>query len=376
MKVFFEMIAASCLVLVGCGSCNDMNSNTKAIDTLCSSIFPEDQPGAAVFVMKGDKVLFDKGYGIADMKTGKKVNGSTFFNIASISKQFTAIAVLQCVEKGLLSLNDPVSKFFPEFESDIWDRVTISHLMSHSSGIPDIRSEIYTLEERIVMDDSKSVAYFRTLDRLNFEPGSEYEYINPTFTLLGFLIERVSGKPFADYMKENVFNPAGMEQTLYFTPDAVIPEMSHGYERDAVSGNWNECDYGEATAFATRPDGGIYTSTHEFALWEKALRNNSIVTEASRELAQSPKTIISGSTFSDYQNRPNTWYGYGWFIETDGQEADATPARIYHTGDNGGYTNIAARYPVNDGLIIIFSTRPDWDRYSTLQKIEQLAFGK
>lgn len=373
MRKSFVITAVFCLVLAGCGFFNDM-SNTKAIDNLCSSLFPEDQPGAAVLVMKGDKVLFDKGYGIADMETGKKVDGSTFFNIASISKQFTAIAVLQCAEKGLLSLDDPVSKFFPEFESDIWDRITVAHLMSHSSGVPDIRSELYTREERIVMNDEKAVEYFKTLDRLNFEPGTEYEYINPTFTLLGFLIERVSGRPFADYMRENIFNPAGMEQTLYFTPDAVIPRMSHGYEYDESAGDWAECDYGETTAFATRPDGGIYTSTHEFALWEKALRNNSVVTEASRKLAQSPKTMVSGSTFSDYQNRPDTWYGYGWFIEQERQEGDEIPARIYHTGDNGGYTNIAARYPANDGLIVIFSTRPYSDRYELLKKIEKIAF--
>ena len=200
------------------------------------------------------------------------------------------------------------------------------------------------------------------------------------------VLAKVSGKPFTEYVRENIFTPAGMEKALYFDPaiEDQIPNMAHGYEYEDVTDmpeervatadakdapkNWYEYDYGEETFFATKPDGGIYTSTHEFAQWEKALRNNTVMSEESRNLAHSPKTYITGSQFSDYQNRENTWYGYGWFIEP---KTDTTAEVIYHTGDNGGFKILAARYPESNALVLIFANRADWDRYEVMQKIEE-----
>ena len=133
--------------------------------------------------------------------------------------------------------------------------------------------------------------------------------------------------------------------------------------------NWYEYDYNEETFFATRPDGGIYSSTHEFVEWEKALRANKVLTEASRVDAQSPHTFASDSPWSDYQNRPNTWYGYGWFIEP---KTDTTKEVIYHTGDNGGFKILAARYPEDNALVLIFANRADWDRYEVMQQVEAI----
>ncbi len=359
---------------------------TAEIDRICREAFPEGEPGAAVLVMQGDRVVFDRGYGLADLGTRTPIDGSTSFNIASVSKQFTAVAVLQLVEKGLVSLDDSVARFFPEFSSDIWKEVRIKHLLSHSSGVPDERGYL-SREERIMGDDSLATAFMRDLDHLHFTPGSAYEYINPTYVLLGQLVERVGGEPFEEYMDRHVFGPAGMENTGYFDRDRQedIPAMAHGYEYADVSGmgeertagdaparkDWYEYDFGEETFFATRPDGGIYTSTHEFVRWEKALREGKVLSPALLEEAMTPHTLVSGSPWSDYQNRPGTWYGYGWFIEpSDGGH----PLRIYHTGDNGGFKILAARLPGSDGrdgaLILVFANRADWDRYALLQRIE------
>ena len=355
------------------------------VDELCTELFPADEPGAAVLVLKGDEVIFDKGYGLADLETKAPVNGDTFFNIASVSKQFTATSIMQLAEKGLLSLEDSVAMYHPEYESDIWKRVKVKHLISHTSGVPDARRG-YTLEQRIHGDDVLAMEYLTKLDYLNFEPETNYEYINPTFVLAGDIVSKVSGKPFPEYVRENIFTPAGMEHALYFDPaiEDQIPNMAHGYEYADVSDmpeertastaekdapkNWYELDYGEETFFATKPDGGIYTSTHEFAQWEKALRNNTVMTEESRLMAQSPKTYVTGSQFSDYQNRENTWYGYGWFIEP---ATDSTSEVIYHTGDNGGFKILAARYPESNALVLIFANRADWDRYEVMQKFEE-----
>lgn len=376
----------SIVIMTACSNPEPDKEALSKVDSLCSELFPSDEPGAAVLIMKGDKIIFDKGYGLADLRTKAKIDGNTFFNIASVSKQFTAVAVLQLAERGLLSLEDSVAMYHPEYKADFWKQIKLKHLLSHSSGVPDARKG-YTLEQRIFGDDVRAMEYLPELDFLHFEPGTNYEYINPTFVLSGEIVSKVSGKEFTEYVRENIFTPAGMENALYFDPaiENQIPNMAHGYEYADVSDmpeertasdsakdvvkNWYEYDYGEETFFGTKPDGGIYTSTHEFVEWEKALRENKVISEESRKLAHTPKTNIGGSTFSDYQNRPNTWYGYGWFIEPATQTSKEV---IYHTGDNGGFKILAARYPADDALLLIFANRADWDRYEVMQKIEAI----
>ena len=369
-------------------SCKQSNEKEQVaqLDNLCAQLFPDDEPGAAVLVMKGNKILFDKGYGIADIETRAKIDGNTFFNIASVSKQFTATAIMQLAEQGKLSLEDPVSKYFPEFQGAFWKDVQIKHLLSHSSGVPDARGNI-PRALKITGDERLAISYLPFLDSLHFQPGTAYEYINPTYVLCGVIVGLASGEPFVTYIPEHVFRAAGMKQTLYFDPkhQELIPNMAHGYEYADVEDmpeertadstpskepkNWYEYDYGEETFFATRPDGGIYSSTHEFVEWEKALRANKVMSKASRQDAQSPHTYVTGSPWSDYQNRPNTWYGYGWFIEP---KTDTTKEVIYHTGDNGGFKILAARYPEDDALVLVFANRADWDRYQLMQQIEEI----
>jgi Beta-lactamase class C and other penicillin binding proteins len=385
MKRLIFLLLIPLTLMVSCKN-NPEKEQVAKLDQLCSSLFPDSEPGAAVLVMKGDDIIFDKGYGIADIETKKAIDGNTFFNIASVSKQFTAVAVLQLAEEGKLSLEDPVSKYFPEFKAPFWNDIRIKHLLSHSSGVPDARGGI-PRELKIKGDEKLAMSYLPDLDFLHFQPGEAYEYMNPTFVMCGAIVEKVSGQPFTEYVAEHIFKPAGMDRTLYFDPEhqELIPDMAHGYEYEDVEDmpeertagsaasdepkNWYEYDYGEETFFATRPDGGIYTSTHQFVQWEKALRANKVLSEASRVDAQSPHTFASDSPWSDYQNRPNTWYGYGWFIEP---KTDSTKEVIYHTGDNGGFKILAARYPEDNALVLIFANRADWDRYEVMQQFEAI----
>lgn len=379
MKKFMSALMLA-MFMCGCSSREE-----HELDALFRGIFPEGEPGAAVLIMKGDRVVFEHGYGLADLQTGDAVTGDTFFNIASCSKQFTAVAVLQLAQAGLLSLDDRVSAFFPELTAPIWDDVRIWHLLSHSSGVPDKRGYL-TREEKISGDENLATEYLLNLDRLNFAPGTGYEYINPTFVLLGRLVERVSGQEFTTYVHDHIFVPAGMGESLYFDRDRqdLIPRMAHGYEYDDVSSmpeertagtsegpkEWYEYDFGEETFFATRPDGGIYTSVREFVSWEKALREGSVLDREWLEQAWTPRTRVSGSVYSEYQNRPGTWYGYGWFIEP---RNDVLGPVIYHTGDNGGFKILAARYPKSDALVLVFANRADWDRHGVKTAIEKIS---
>lgn len=382
------------------------------LDALCASVFAADSlsPGAAVLLMRGDSILFRQTYGYATLGDSPALIGNdTRFCIASCSKAFTAMAVLQLAAEGKLSLDDPMGRFFPEYTDPLWQQVRVRHLLSQSSGIPDERGYL-SREEKIRGNEQLATDYLSCLDHLHFEPGSQYEYINPTFVLLGYLVERVSGEDFYSYVRRRIFLPAGMNSTLYYHPDSVIPHMAHGYESTAPSAaistdsdkpqesssslprssglavdhkdsldssdswfqkssSWREYDYGEETFFATRPDGGIYTTVSDLVRWERALRSTSSGADVASNLipsaegpalmaeAFSPQVQVAGSPWSDYQNRPGTSYGFAWFLEP----ADGL---IYHTGDNGGFKALFLRRPADDLLLIILANRPDWDRYA------------
>ena len=134
------LVAAALLMLTACSqeAQNPQEEALKKIDQICTELFPADEPGAAVLIMQDDSIIFDKGYGIADINTKVPIDGNTFFNIASVSKQFTATSVLQLMEEGKLSLEDSVAAYYPEYTNPIWKGIKIKHLLSHSSGIPEL----------------------------------------------------------------------------------------------------------------------------------------------------------------------------------------------------------------------------------------------
>ena len=363
MKSFLSKVMIMALAL---GIVNEVDARDvdiirlqERLDSVMTSHYSPSAPGAALLVAKEGNILYDKGVGIADMETGEKIDGNTAFNIASISKQFTAIGALKMQEMGLINLEHSVARYFPEMESDQWKKVRLRHLLSHSSGVPDARPR----DDRNFMlfaTDEQSVSYMTALKDFHFEPGTSYEYINPTFDLFYFITEKVTGMRFVDFQKKYIFDKAGMENVQYFT-----------LAGDYVDGNgvhWAECDYGEETFFATKADGGIYTTTHDFLRWEKALASNLLVKETSKIKAYTPHTMVTGSPWSGYQNRPYTWYGYGWFIDkTPGREV-----KIYHTGDNGGFQAYAAKYEQSAVNVIMLENQNTVDRWTLQLLIEKI----
>ena len=195
------------------------------LDSVMRSHYDSQSPGAALLIAKNGKAIYDKGIGIADMATGEKINGNTAFNIASISKQFTAIGALKMQEMGLIDLNNSVASYFPNLKHDIWKKVKLSHLLSHSSGIPDARPR-GDRNFMLTATDEQSVQYMKDLKELHFEPGTDYEYINPTFDLFYLLTEKKTGMKFVDFQKRHIFDKAGMKNVQYLTPEAKIPHMA------------------------------------------------------------------------------------------------------------------------------------------------------
>ncbi len=334
----------------------------KRIDDVFGAVYNNpNEPGAAVIILQGKDTLYSRCFGVADMETKEPVTLETNFCIASVSKQFSAVALLQLVEEGKISLNDPLSKFFPEFKAPFFKDITLHHILSHTSGIPDARSR----DDRnfvLYSTDVESVGYMKTLDHLNFLPGTQYEYINPTFQLIYQIVERVTGMPFETYMQKNIFDRIEMQTCCYFEPNRKIPHMAHGYERDN-NGMWKEYDYGEESFFATKADGALYCSINDFLRWEYALRDNRIWTAASKRLAYQPWIQIPQNANYGYQ--PYTGYGYGFFV----QDFPGQPTHVYHLGDNGGFTIYAGKIPERDLIFLFFSTRPDIDRLAMVNRV-------
>ena len=337
---------------------------SRRIDEVFSAVYHPDEPGAAVLIMQGCDTLYSCCFGLADMVTREPVSFESNFCIASVSKQFSAVALLQLAEQGKVSLKDSLAKFFPEFRAPFFKNIRLHHILSHTSGIPDARSR----DDRnfvLYSTDVESVGYMKTLDHLNFEPGKQYEYINPTFQLIYQIVERVTGVPFEEYMQQNVFDKAGMKTCRYFEPDRVIPHLAHGYERDG-SGGWKEYDYGEESFFATKADGALYCSINDFVRWEHALRDNKVWSAASKLHAYHPWIKIPADANYGYQ--PHTGYGYGFFV----QEVPGKPLHVYHLGDNGGFTIYAGKIPERDLIFLFFSTRPDIERLAMVNRVYEI----
>ncbi len=369
MKKFLMIVAMMASVVAAIGQTMSKEEMTRRIDEVFGAVYNNpDEPGAAVLIMQAGDTLYSRCLGVADMETKAPVTFATNFCIASVSKQFSAVALLQLAEQGILSLDDPLSKYFPEFQAPFFNDITLHNIMSHTSGIPDARSRG---DRNFVLysTDVESVGYMKTLDYLNFQPGTQYEYINPTFQLIYQIVERATGIPFETYMHENVFGKAGMQTCRYYEPDRNIACLAHGYERDD-KGVWHEYDYGEESFFATKADGALYCSINDFVSWERALRDNKVWTAASKRLAYNPWIQIPAD--AEYGYQPHTGYGYGFFV----QDMPGQPTHVYHLGDNGGFTIYAGKIPERDLIFLFFSTRPDIDRLAMVNQVYRILWEK
>lgn len=360
------MRISTILTIAACPIIARASEATQQLDSLFESRYSCcTEPGAAVLIAQGDSIIYERYFGIADMQSLRPVTAETRFNIASVSKQFTVAALLQ----QAADIDTAVSEWF-DFPQPWWEDVTLRHLASHSSGVPDSRDRSDRMK-CIHATDSTSEAFFPTVEKLKFPPGSGYDYLNPSFILLARVVEQLSGEEFTEYMQRHIFNPAGMSSTYYFDPSASPSSTAHGYER-TPDGSWQEYDYGEETFFATRPDGGIYSTARDMLRWERALAKGQVIDRAALTEAYTPQIKVSGSPWCDYQNRPDTYYGLGWFIDTSNPEA----TKVYHTGDNGGFQAYVAKYPDKEISIIVLENRHDHDRWEMAKALDRILIGR
>jgi CubicO group peptidase (beta-lactamase class C family) len=354
---YFNIKYGKCIILffsvIFFASCSDVNKNIRTeFESLLDNKFSENEPGGVILVKKGKETIFLKSYGLADLNTKEKINENTIFNTGSISKTFVSNGILILEGAGLLSKDDSIDKYFSDFDNkEIAKKVKIKHLLSHTSGIPDLRKVAEEIEFYLTAKDVENFEPLKHADTLNFEPGEKFEYSNPAYNGLALIIEKVSNQKWQKFIEEKIFKPAGMNHSRI--TDGPYPEdgVAHAYRKE--NENYREYDYGEFPTFAAAGNGGIWCSILDFAKYERAIREHTFL---SKESIDTSRTIFRPANWKD-TNPP--MIGWSWFInEKDNTENEYGVKIIYHTGSQGGFRAFFYSVPEKDILYVGLFNRP------------------
>ncbi|MGN2245400.1 serine hydrolase domain-containing protein [Frateuria sp. GZRR35] len=309
-----------------------------------------DVPGAALLVLKDGKPLVRKGYGLANLEQHTEVTPDTNFRLASVSKQFTAAAILLLAEDGKLKLDDSIRHWLPSLPATT-DKVTLRQLLDHTGGLIDYE-DLIPPEQTSQVSDQDVLRLLSAAPRNYFAPGSAYRYSNSGYVLLGLVVEKASGKTLQDFLKQRIFTPLHMDHTLlYVHDDKTVPNRAYGYSQ--IDGHWQRTD--QSVTSATRGDGGIYSSIDDLAKWDAALYDDRLLGDASRKAAFSPHVKVVGEPYE-------ASYGYGWRITGD---------TLWHSGESIGFRNVIVRWPKQHLTVILLSNRNEPEPYQTVLKIAQ-----
>ena len=232
------------------------------MDQIVTSYVTSGKFMGSVLVARGDQILLNKGYGSANLEWNIPNDPSTKFRLGSLTKQFTAASILLLEERGKLSVSDPVKKYLPDAPA-AWDKITLYNLLTHTSGIPSFTGfPDYAESEPFATTPANLVARFRDKP-LEFEPGTKWNYSNSGYALLGYLIEKVSGESYADFVQKNIFTPLGMKDSGYDSASAIIPHRASGY----VAGPQGRENAGFIHMSVPFAAGALYSTTEDLLKW-------------------------------------------------------------------------------------------------------------
>ena len=326
------------------------------IDSLMNSYFKPTDPGAAIAVTLNQVTLFRKCYGLADLNSARPITADDNFNIGSLTKQFTAFALLDLFYKGKCSLSDSIGKYF-RLPAGLAS-VRISQLLSHSSGIPDHYAFMDTFKVKHATDKDVLVAVQKA-DSLYFPSGTRYRYSNTAYCLLGMLIEKLSGLSYSGYLQKIIFGPLGMRDCTVFEYNKSIKARVIGYDQQA-GGKFVRADADESIFFSTEADGGLYISLNNYMKWCSAIESG--------EFSGTPMIRKAWQGQTEIDTAQSVWYGCGWFI----RQATGSPKVVYHTGFNGGFRTVVFMIPAQNYCVSIFSNRSGIDLEELVSSINNI----
>ncbi len=323
----------------------------KTIDGYAESfIAGEPAAGLSVAVARGETLIYAKGFGFADLENSVPATPETVYRIGSITKSFTAAAILQLVEDGALGLDSTLGEVLPDYPEP-GRQVTIRELLNHTSGIPSFTSfPEYDEKKREDLDHEAVLDWFA--DRpLEFEPGSAFRYSNSGYYVLGLVIERVSGRRYDEYLKENVLGPAGLSATRYDWWEPIVPHRARGYVR--VDGTFAHADY--VSMHVPYAAGALASTAPDLVRWVRALSTGMVISESSFALMVSPTKLPGG------RRHP---YGFGLALTyIEDQRA------IRHNGGIDGFRSHLAHVPDAGWIIAVLTNTEDTQPAALVDKI-------
>ncbi|MEE9438783.1 MAG: serine hydrolase, partial [Saprospiraceae bacterium] len=301
--------------------------------------------------------IYKKGFGFANMEWEIPNQSNTKFKIASITKQFTAMLILQLIAENKLDLHKPISTYLPDYPKENGEQITIHHLLTHTAGLNNNTSK----NDKKYNKPKDMVLHFADLS-LKFKPGERFEYSNSGYTLLGYIIETITKKPYEDILKDKIFKPLNMNSSGFYKHRPIIKNMSSGYNK--WYGNYFDEDHSdESTAYAA---GAIYSTVEDMFLWNQALDTEILLPKKYKELLFK-KHIIDGSAH----------YGYGWEIREKpiGNTSEIVET-LGHSGSIGGFRSLYTKIPSNNASIILLSNTSSSFRTSITTAITGILYGK
>lgn len=312
-------------------------------------------PGIAVMAVQRGQIIFQREYGLANLEHNIPIKSNTVFNLASISKQFTAMAIMMLVEKGRLKYEDKMTTYLPEL-SHFCNLVTIRHLLNNRSGIENYYRLLARLNKSpIYLCNREIYDLLVTENKLLFEPGTYFDYSNSNYVLLARIIEVVTKATFQEYLQENIFDKLGMNETMIFDErQPLVLNRAYGYRKEK---NDFYCDYVEALTIG---DGGVFSTIENLYLWDQALYTEKLVCNQTMKLAFSAGQGENGSHLEEE-------YGFGWSISVENGLK-----KVWHSGLDAGFRTLITRYLSEQFTVIILSNSADCTWVERKQITEKL----
>jgi CubicO group peptidase (beta-lactamase class C family) len=344
----------------------DEVAKSRAIDAILSAVTQPGAPGLAAVVRKDGRVLFEQGYGVRKLRSQEKIDAQTNFRLASLTKEFTAMAIMLLVKEGKVRYDERLTEIFPEFPA-YGKAVTVRNLLNHTGGLPDYE-ELMDREEKTSgprwsadrqIQDHEVLALLEQQTQGKFPPGTSWAYSNSGYVVLGLIVTKVSGVSYRDFLRERIFDPAGIKHSVVYQKGKnEITQRAYGNSKE--NGKWVETD--ESATSATLGDGGVYSNLGDMAKWDEALEKHTLLSAQEMAPALTPVTLADGSepdgpseAQGDHRapGKPVS-YGFGWFLDP----FDGHP-RMWHSGSTMGFRTMIERF-TKDGLtIVILSNRTD-----------------
>jgi proline iminopeptidase len=375
-----SVLALALLLFAGAAAALDRETATSS---LLKGRVADGEPGLAVLVRRNGRTVFERGYGVRDLRSRAPIDARTRFRLASVTKQMTAAAIMTLVRDGRLGYEDTLTRALPGFPA-YGSGVTIRHLLTHTSGLPDYEQLMEKAEkengmiwtpERQIRDD-EVLALLEKETRGLFTPGTSWAYSNSGYVVLGLVAARAAGRPFGDVLRERVFAPLGMTRTLaYEKGKNEVPNRAYGHTKEAAG--FRETD--QSSTSATLGDGGVYSCLEDLAKWDAALRTNALLSKEEMAAALTPARLSDGSPPlwpKGEQGGDNLFpgqpvaYGFGWFLDP----WQGRP-RAWHHGETMGFRSIVERFPADGLSIVVLANRGDIDLKSLALEIAQAERG-